>query len=335
MSELLRRVRDLIQRDVNSRGLAADPVDNLLTACPDDFENAARSLAAPSTQKVGILTGFFIARATPPCGETDGPLGAVFLARALAALEVPCVLYADHFCAKALEVGLATAGVADLTHVVIVPAGLTAEEARKQLDQDRLSHLIAVERVGPCHTLESLRGQPGTEAAACSQFEEELPAPERDRLYNMRGIDITHWMAPGHLLVEAAGRAAAGPTTIGIGDGGNEIGMGKVPWRIIQKNVAKGGRIACRIRTDFLIVAGISNWGAYGLGFAASVLRGRQDLDRLLCVETERKILETMVERGPLVDGVTGTQTISVDGLPFEAYARPLREFQVLASEKS
>jgi hypothetical protein len=32
-----------------------------------------------------------------------------------------------------------------------------------------------------------------------------------------------------------------------------------------------------------------------------------------------------MVERGPLVDGVTGRPTVTVDGLGFERYAEALR----------
>ncbi len=43
----------------------------------------------------------------------------------------------------------------------------------------------------------------------------------------MRGIDITESTSPAHWLFEDDGR----PTTIGIGDGGNEIGMGKIAGR--------------------------------------------------------------------------------------------------------
>ena len=53
--------------------------------------------------------------------------------------------------------------------------------------------------------------------------------------------------------------------TIGIGDGGNEIGMGKIPHETIVKNIPNGDLIHCRVPTDHLIVAGVSNWGAYAL----------------------------------------------------------------------
>ena len=38
----------------------------------------------------------------------------------------------------------------------------------------------------------------------------------------------------------------------------------------------------------------------------------------------ERELLKLMVDAGPLVDGVTGERTLTVDGLTFERYARAL-----------
>jgi hypothetical protein len=76
---------------------------------------------------------------------------------------------------------------------------------------------------------------------------------------------------------------------------------------------------------DHLIVAGVSNWGAYALAAGVAVLRGQPLPSSLFDIETERDLLRVMVEKGPLVDGVTARQAVSVDGLPFEEYARPLR----------
>ena len=154
-------IRDVIQHDVNGRGLRSDPRENLISACPDDFAHAARSLAAVSSGTVGILTGFYISHAQPPCGETDGPLGAVFLARALIPLGFRVVLYADGFCLPALRAGLRVAGLSDGVRVVEVGASLSFAEAKEQVLADGLTHLIALERVGPGHTLESVRAQAG------------------------------------------------------------------------------------------------------------------------------------------------------------------------------
>jgi hypothetical protein len=120
-------------------------------------------------------------------------------------------------------------------------------------------------------------------------------------------------------------------TTIGIGDGGNEIGMGKISWDVIRRNIPGGAKIACRVPTDHLIVAGVSNWGAYGLAAGVYALRGRPLPAELCDIERERQLLQIMVERGPLVDGVTGQQTATVDGLPFERYAAPLSRLRLSA----
>jgi D-glutamate cyclase len=99
-------IRDIIQEDVGQRGLATDPHSNLLTAYPDDFARACRSLAETPAARVAIVTGFYIPHGNPPGGETDGPLGAVFLARALVPLGVDVTLITDTFCTAALHAGL-------------------------------------------------------------------------------------------------------------------------------------------------------------------------------------------------------------------------------------
>ncbi|HEY1377287.1 MAG TPA: glutamate cyclase domain-containing protein, partial [Gemmataceae bacterium] len=113
-----------------------------------------------------------------------------------------------------------------------------------------------------------------------------------------------------------------GRTTIGIGDGGNEIGMGKVPWETIRRNVPQGGVVACRVATDHLIVAGVSNWGAYALATGVRLLKRAAADPDLYDAARERELLRVMVEAGPLVDGVTGERTVTVDGLTFERYAK-------------
>jgi hypothetical protein len=122
------------------------------------------------------------------------------------------------------------------------------------------------------------------------------------------------------------GRDDAGTrqTTIGIGDGGNEMGMGKIPHETIVKNIPNGDLIHCRVPTDHLIVAGVSNWGAYALVAGINVLRQVHPPAVGFDLDEERRILEVMVREGPLVDGVTGKQTATVDGLTWDEYVRPL-----------
>lgn len=280
LDERLRTLRDIIQVDVGNRGLARDPVDNLITACPDDFSNACRSIAEHPAPRVGIVTGFMIPSFEPPTGETDGPLGALFLANAFSRIGISTVLLSDASGYSALEVGQRFLNLN--VPLVNLPGEIPG-----------VTHLIALERSGPSHA--------------------------NGRNHTMRGRDITHLTAPAHLLFE-------GPSdyvTIGIGDGGNEIGMGKVPYSTICKNIPNGELVACRTATDHLIVAGISNWGAYGLAAGVMLLRGAMD-PTLFAPERELEVLEHIVEHGPLVDGVTGMRTATVDGLSFAEYAKVL-----------
>jgi hypothetical protein len=322
----LRAIRDLIQRDVCERGLAADPRDNLLTACPDDFAAACRGLVSRELARVLVVTGFYIAHANPPCGETDGPLGAVFLARALLPLGIRVSLATDGFCVGALRVGLQTWGLVDSVPVYDLDTQM-AECLRS-----RPTHLIALERVGPSHTAASVSAQPGATDSEVAAFERLVNGEQRDRCYSMRGRDLTAFTNPAHRLFETAAGAEPPIVTIGIGDGGNEIGMGKVRWDTIRRNITNGGLIACRVPTDHLIVCGVSNWGAYGLAAGVRLLRGVAQDPELFDPERERAILEKMVRDGPLVDGRTGERTATVDDLSFDRYAAVLLQLGEILS---
>jgi D-glutamate cyclase len=307
---------EIIQDDVNGRGLRAVPENNLLTAARGGLHAAALDLARSAQPALAIVTGFYIPTATPPCGETDGPLGALFLARALVPLGVPIALCTDDFCAPALRAGLAACAVPNVPVVVLpTPAEaktMTAVEyarnVRDKIALGPLTHLLALERVGPSHTLAA------------------IPPEHRDRCHTMRGGDVSELMSPVHYLFEEA----HGLRTIGIGDGGNEIGMGKIAWDVIRANIPRGDLIACRVPTDDLIVCGISNWGAYALAAAVALLREQRLDARLFDGSLERRLLQTMVDAGPLVDGVAGRPVATVDGLAWERYAEVLERIGAL-----
>jgi hypothetical protein len=328
---LLDSIREIIQHDVGHRGLRADPTSNLITATEGDFQSACESLASKTDARVGIVTGFYIPHALPPCGETDGPLGALFLARALTPLGIQVVLVTDSFCQKALEVGLGAAGLRKQVPLVALPStelagpmSLTDYWNAFTERAGSLTHLIALERVGPSYTPETLQAQTGNSINDIQQFLDEVPADHHDRCHTMRGRDITASMSPAHRLFEVAARSEQQLSTIGIGDGGNEIGMGKIPWSVIRRNIPNGGLVACRVAADHLIVSGVSNWGAYGLAAGVRILRNAHTADDVFDLEREVELLEIMVEKGPLVDGVSGLPTATVDGLQIDEYLKPL-----------
>ncbi len=370
MNPALCAIRDLIQEDIGNRGLRTDPAANLITACPNDLETACRSLAEHSAPAVAVVTGFYIPHAEPPCAETDGPLGAIFLARALVPLGIKVVLATDAFCRSALEAGLAFCGMRKQVPIVTLPspaqpvdavgrianpsnssarpvdaAGRIRHPSNSSSASDYwnwfveragpLTHLIALERVGPSHTLDSIRNPvcltnrvSGSNAALVQTFLAEVPEEHRDRCHTMKGRDITPFMSPAHLLFETGVVRSLPVQTIGIGDGGNEIGMGNVPWDVIRRNIPGGGIVACRTPADHLIVCGVSNWGAYGLAAGVRLLRGAKNDGELFDPQREQELLKIMVERGLLVDGVSGLPTVTVDGLSFDKYVEPMRRLR-------
>ena len=326
MSAALEALRDVVQEDAGGRGLRSDPAENLISACAGDFAAACRSIAATAQPRLAVVTGFYIPHAPQPCGETDGPLGAVFLARALRPLGIDVVLLTDPFACRALEVGVEAAGLSGQ-----VPGLWLAADGDLPLVEP-FTHLIALERVGPSHTPESVWNQPASTPEQVERFLREVPPDHYDRCHTMRGQDITALMRPAHRLFED--RQGNEPVTIGIGDGGNEIGMGKIAWDIIRRNIPGGGLIACRVPTDQLIVAGVSNWGAYALAAGVWLLRAAPLDPDLFDPQREESILRRMVEEGPLVDGKTGRQEATVDGLPFARHAEVLTRLGRIVAER-
>lgn len=281
------------------------------------------------------MTGFCIVDAKPPAAETDGPPGSLFLARALRSLGIDVALVTDRYALAALEVGCDFLGIPrSVIHEIPLDGDhrptTPGEPSRADQWVDdflgsafgrRLSHLIAIERVGPSHTERSLQAQRRTNATPASEFQREVPPASRDVCHNMRGVAIDVWTARAHRLFEVVAERDLPITTIGIGDGGNEIGMGAIPWEILRSAITVGpaALVPCRIATDYTILAGVSDWGAYALALALCRLRGLAEAARWT-MEELRELIERLVGDAGLVDGVTGRREASVDGLPLATY---------------
>ncbi|MFE0527244.1 glutamate cyclase domain-containing protein [Micromonospora parva] len=252
---------------------------------------AARSLAIAGPPDAAVFTGFFIPGADPPAAETDGPLGAVQIAVALRLLGGRCRLVTDEPCAPVLEA--AVAATAPNLPVDVAPLrGYEDWAAARIPEYSQLTHLIACERVGP-----GVDGRPR----------------------NMRGEDIGAHTAPLDQLY-----TSGSAFRIGIGDGGNELGMGRLPADLVERVVAAGERIRCVVGADALLVGGTSNWAAAALVGALSLLRPEvPELRRLLEPAWSYDLLSAVVGAGA-VDGVRRRPTLSVDGLDWPTYAEPL-----------
>jgi hypothetical protein len=130
----------------------------------------------------------------------------------------------------------------------------------------------------------------------------ECPGLATDgRYYNMHGEDITEYCNFFDPYINQANCP-----TIAIGDGGNEIGMGNIADALSGLNI-KTSTTCC----DELLVADVSNWGAYGL----AALLAFWDQRDLLAAISPMQLLEHLSIQGG-VDGVTGENTLTEDGLP-------------------
>lgn len=126
-----------------------------------------------------------------------------------------------------------------------------------------LSHLIYIERVGPNHTFESLLAQKRNGSPPIKTFKSMLLPSIRNRCFNARLEDVTRFTSQTHLLIEFQKQQNLPLETIGIGDRGNEIGAGKIPWEVFQQTsmTHREPVFCCRMETDDFISSGISNWG--------------------------------------------------------------------------
>ncbi len=163
-----------------------------------------------------------------------------------------------------------------------------AEQAREQLQLLQPAAIISIERPG---------------------------LASDGRYYNMRGEDITARCAFFDPFLDHASCP-----TVAIGDGGNEIGMGNIATAISALDIN-----ASVTHCDELLVADVSNWGAYGL---IAILASWSGQD-LLAQVSPVNILDYLSARGS-VDGVTRENTLTEDGLEAEEGLRVIQELRIL-----
>jgi hypothetical protein len=234
-------IQGIIGTDAGNRGMKSLIV-------PGDLQKAAEiiigSLQVPST--VIVLSGFPCCVNESPPTETDGPPGTYAIARAMAALGHNAIVVTD-----ACNEEVFAAALKDL----VLPPD---------------SGSVSLE-VYPSDFSEDDEKRFGQLASSCKLLVScERSGPGKDgNCYTMRGINMTEkgLIAPLHRLVEESNSPF-----IAIGDGGNELGMGKVIDNIINNpKISNGEQIGCVVAADYLVAASVSNWGGYALAAAVAL----------------------------------------------------------------
>jgi len=266
--------------DLVDQILALDPGHRDIAAFSTLGAAAGAARALRGAKRVLIVTGFTV---EPDMPETDGPPGAAVLGRALRRLGARVRYVTDTTNVPLVEAALKT--LDEPSDVVVFPGGI--DGARRLLATEKPTHLVSIER----------------------------PGRNRDGDYlNMRGVSVAAWNPPIDELFVCSGTRK--PVTVGIGDGGNEIGMGSARVKIAKLDALRA-RIATVIRVDHLVVAGVSNWGGYGVAAALGRLTGQ---DLLHTPELERRLIAACVAAGAC-DGVTRRREPTVDSLGADTHA--------------
>jgi len=117
---------------------------------------------------------------------------------------------------------------------------------------------------------------------------------------------------------------------VGVGDGGNEIGMGALRARLARAG-ARINRVASVVSARHAVVAGVSNWGAYGIVAELGRLTRRALLHS---GDEERRMIEACVKAGA-VDGITRKHEATVDALPLEAHVGMVELLRLMESSSS
>jgi len=318
------RVADLVDQI-----LALDPGHRDIAAFSTPGAAARAARALHRARRVLIVTGFTV---EPDMPETDGPPGAAVLGRALRRLGARVTYVTDTINVPLVEAALKT--LDEPSDVVVYPR--EAGGACRLLAAERPTHLVAIERPGRNRVGDYLNMR-GESVAAWNAPIDELfiVAGSASTVLTEGGLrkgrpgsgsaDNPHGKGrPGsaaadkpHVTRGRRRRATAlRPVTIGVGDGGNEIGMGKVRVRLAGLDALRA-RIATVVPVDHLVVAGVSNWGGYGIAAALGRLTG---LDLLHTPEIERRLIEACVAAGAS-DGVTRRREPTVDSLASETHA--------------
>jgi hypothetical protein len=308
MLEAYENIDRLLTVELRTRGMPRGIVPHLYRLSrgrePTSYR-AAKALAGNGGKRVAIVTGIHFSPHFP-AGEVDGPVGAVVLARALASLGIRVDVLVEEPVVPPVEAMRSwTGGAFEIAN--------TTRLTQKAVDGLAATYDAAV-------TVEKL----GVNALGVR--------------HSILGTALPPESPPLDPFIDAMNTARK--LTVGIGDGGNEMGFGAifdqarqvVPWGAECRCPCKGG-IVTRTSTQILLPALVSNFGAYGIVAALSIHCGSPGL-----LPTGSEIvglLDVGVANG-LVDGAfVKPGLVSDDGIPAAGVAAWVDTLGTIVSQEA
>ncbi|PWF24639.1 DUF4392 domain-containing protein [Corticimicrobacter populi] len=289
----IRHIRDAVQR--------RQPGFNCMGAA-EVIATRLRDQPGP----VLIITGFPEGGGVP---ETDGPVGAALLARALfLGFGVHSIIAIDHDWDAMMRATCMGAGLS--------PRNLPADGQAVGIDFLRPVYIRSLEKDDTrCHAAAHELIETSRPALVISI---ERPGANANGLYHgLGGRPLDGMVGDADYLFNLAKQH--GIPTIGIGDGGNELGMGVIAQdlptfspKARDCGIPGRGGVAAANAADHLVISNVSNWGATGLIAALTALLENPTVFH--DAELERRSIELCVGNGG-VDGMFMAPEPAVDGI--------------------
>ena len=235
-----------------------------------------------------IVTGFCRRWPAGMTAETDGPPGALLLARALWRWESTCCWFRDRYALPLLEAGCDDLGLGRaMVHEMPIEEHAT-DDALPASDRWcetffagpalGATHLVAIERPGPSHTPASLAPSRGLVRRRPNDSSGRCPRPISIAATTCAASGSTaQWPKPSGCLPDPAPSGADHDDRHRRRRKRNRHGIDRLGSAASRHSAAPrpAGSLA-RVACDHLLLAGVSDWGAYapGTGHRGAARRG-------------------------------------------------------------
>ncbi len=248
-----------------------------------------------------------------PFGETDGPLGGAAIAHAINAATgaVPVFISSEAHSGPVVATARAAGfQFLDADTAMARPRWAAVDERYEETIEEQGIAAQLIDKYQPTAMVSVECTAPNSEGVYCS----------------ILGYPVVDVPAYHNFFALASER---GIPTIGVGDGGNEIGCGRIVDTIRKiRGIPVGGHdIATEVTTDVLFFAGVSNWGGYAIAAMVAFLANKPKA--LHSDQTEHRMLEAVVRAGA-AEGGQASLNPDVDGIDHRVHVDLINTLHVM-----